>query len=80
MEDGELEDTSNSAWVEDENVKQNILIVPTRNKILIKTVGRKVLLKYVKNLLPEEEIMKIIDQAALMWCTTAPRRSGSGKV
>ena len=49
---------------------QNILITPRRNQLLLATVGKKVLLKYCSFFLNEEEIEKIISDAAFAWCST----------
>ena len=49
---------------------QNIILTPQRSRIIIKTIGIKVFLKYVKNILAKEEIDTILDNAALMWATS----------
>ena len=54
---------------------QNI-ITPRRNQLLLATVGKKVLLKYCSFFLNEEEIEKIISDAAFAWCSTKNRRNG----
>ena len=46
-------------------------------RVLIKTVGKKVLLKYISVLFDDDEIEKILDQAAVMW-TSSERRAGQG--
>ena len=55
---------------------QNILITPRRSQLLLATVGKKVLLKYCSFFLSEEEIEKIISDAAFAWCSTKNRRNG----
>ena len=57
--------------------KQNQIITPNKARVLIKTVGKKVLLKYISVLFDDDEIEKILDQAAVMW-TSSERRAGQG--
>ena len=59
---------------------QNIILTPQRSRIIIKTIGIKVFLKYVKNILAKEEIDTILDNAALMWATSRARRNGAGNI
>ena len=51
--------------------KQNQIITPD------KTVGKKVLLKYISVLFDDGEIEIILDQAAVMW-TSSERCAGQG--
>ena len=57
--------------------KQNQIIAPNKARVLIKTVGKKVLLKYISVLFDDDEIEIILDQAAVMW-TSSERRAGQG--
>ena len=67
-----------NAVVERSFTFQNIIITPKRNRILIRTVGKKLLIKYSSWILSSEEIEKILELAAISWCTKKNRRAGQG--
>ena len=77
LEDGEISAPIRNAVVERGFSKQNQIITPNKARVLIKTVGKKVLLKYISVLFDDDEVEIILDQAAVMW-TSSERRTGQG--
>ena len=57
---------------------QNLIITSRRFRILIKTVGRKVLVKYCANLFSEDQLDAIVERAAVTWLELKERRVGQG--
>ena len=55
---------------------QNLII--TSRSVLIKTVGRKVLVKYCANLFSEDQLDAIVERAAVTWLELKERRVGQG--
>ena len=58
---------------------QNIILSQRRSQLKLSSVFCKVFLKYCKFFMSEKEIKKIIESAAITWCTTKTRRRGAGK-
>ena len=56
----------------------NLIITSRRFRILIKTVGRKVLVKYCANLFSEDQLDAIVERAAVTWLELKERRVGQG--
>ena len=52
----------------------NLIITSRRFHILIKTVGRKVLVKYCANLFSEDQLDAIVERAAVTWLELKERR------
>ena len=67
-----------NAVVESVFSHQNLIITSRRFSILIKTVGKKVLIKYCANLFSEDQLDAIIERAALAWVGLKERRIGKG--
>ena len=67
-----------NAVVESVFSHQNLIITSRRFSILIKTVGKKVLVKYCANLFSEEQLDAIIERAANTWVKMKDRRIGHG--
>ena len=57
---------------------ENLIITSRRYRILIKTVGRKVLVKYCANLFSEDQLDAIVERAAVTWLELKERRVGQG--
>ena len=57
---------------------ENLIITSRRFRILIKTVGRKVLVKYCANLFSEDQLDAIVERAAVTWLELKERRVGQG--
>ena len=57
---------------------QNLILSARRNRLLLETVSKKILLKYCKLILSKEEINKIIETAAIAWLNEKKRKKGSG--
>ena len=72
FEEGEISQNSKDGFSNMEEI-----ITPNKARALIKTVGKKVLLKYISVLFSDDEIEAILDQAAAMW-TSSGRRTGKG--
>ena len=67
-----------NAVVESVFSHQNLIITSRRFSILIKTVGRKVLVKYCANLFSEDQLDPIVERAAVTWLELKERRVGQG--
>ena len=63
-----------NAVVESVFSHQNLIITSRRFSILIKTVGRKVLVKYCANLFSEDQLDAIVERAAVTWLELKERR------
>ena len=59
---------------------ENLIITSRRYRILIKTVGRKVLVKYCANLFSEDQLDAIVERAAVTWLELKERRVGQGSL
>ena len=57
---------------------ENLIITSRRYRIVIKTVGRKVLVKYCANLFSEDQLDAIVERAAVTWLELKERRVGQG--
>ena len=57
---------------------ENLIITSKRYRIVIKTVGRKVLVKYCANLFSEDQLDAIVERAAVTWLELKERRVGQG--
>ena len=55
---------------------ENLIITSRRYRIVIKTVGRKVLVKYCAN--SEDQLDAIVERATLTWLELKERRVGQG--
>ena len=77
MEDGELSDESCEALAYQRKHNNHSPQKPDSHQDSWKG---NVLLKYVKNILSKEECESIIDNDAIMWCSTTPRRKGAGQI
>ena len=69
-----------NAVVESVFSHQNLIITSRRFRILIKTVGRKVLVKYCANLFSEDQLDAIVERAAVTWLELKERRVGQGSL
>ena len=90
-EDGEILEDITDYVTEGSNVEEIMFEVPLSDctdseccsrvcffRILIKTVGRKVLVKYCANLFSDDQLGAIVERAAVTWLELKERRVGQG--